>query len=919
MDTDWEAKLHALLHDPPHKAVCLSQRVGHEAEASRLQQAVGVARAPFRREADHIASAADRPRGLEDAQVDWLAAPEVMRPLGGRAEWLDAELRAAVASLDARALTDDLIASLSRYAGLPPRERFLAVWGLLPEELLRGGMAIGGARLGPVWGVLPADTRVPDHSIWSHAGVVSAFQGALPEPALLQLWFGPVQPFIASSRRTRDLWGASWLLSYLVGKAAWWLSLEIGPDAVVFPDLRGHPLIDLWLRRHLARLLAEPPDAPGLPAFASLPNRLVVIAPAARLRELGAGASDAARRGYVTLVENLRAQVEPVAADIRPGEHDEAWSMHWRGVAEGFPETAWAAVRLPADPGEAGLHQLLHRARTWAGADGVVSFIEGSLKEGRYRPNMGLGYPAAYRLAQRALGDRKPLRAWAQWEAPGERCTVCGERPALPLVSETASRGEQRRAWGGFAARAQRALGMVVVALDGREMVCGVCLVRRALPRLVGGAEGARWERDGPWFPSTGSVATALWRRAVEGSADDAIRARVVELAGIAARAGADREPRLYEGRAEGLSRLDGRILLCGAEQLQPEYGEHAAGLARAAEALRAAIRHARRGQEVWTGEELGAASTSPPSYYAVLAMDGDEVGRWLSGDHAVRLDGVVHASLRGAGGIAPLGPSRHAGLSAALRGFATWGAPAIVSQACGALIYAGGDDVLALLPVGSVLDAARRLRVGFSQGGVGDGRRFAAIPGEARSPGPASGLRYWLGAGGDMTASTGIAIAHHMADLRTVVEAARAIEERAKREGRDALGVAVLKRSGERREGVWPWFLGDGGGTSAEVMGRWREAFRSPLSRRIIADLAAERAVAELGRADALERRLRLLLRRHHTPEGQRTEDVDALARGLLDVAAAGAARGWGWTKAWSEALALVDIAAFLARGGVE
>ena len=55
-------------------------------------------------------------------------------------------------------------------------------------------------------------------------------------------------------------------------------------------------------------------------------------------------------------------------------------------------------------------------------------------------------------------------------------------------------------------------------------------------------------------------------------------------------------------------------------------------------------------------------------------------------------------------------------------------------------------------------------------------------------------------------TASAGLAIAHYKADLRAVLEAARKAEHAAKQADRNALGIAVLRRSGEHSQVVCPW-----------------------------------------------------------------------------------------------------------------
>jgi len=55
-------------------------------------------------------------------------------------------------------------------------------------------------------------------------------------------------------------------------------------------------------------------------------------------------------------------------------------------------------------------------------------------------------------------------------------------------------------------------------------------------------------------------------------------------------------------------------------------------------------------------------------------------------------------------------------------------------------------------------------------------------------------------------TSSAELAIAHYKADMRAVLEAARNAEHAAKQAGRNALGIAVLRRSGEHSLVVCPW-----------------------------------------------------------------------------------------------------------------
>src|SRR5690606_19951155 len=111
------------------------------------------------------------------------------------------------------------------------RKILLTYWRFGPDLDVTSADTHDNTRLGKLWEVLPADTRVPDHTIWDHLDLTSAFAGAfaadakdLPagtdgDVALLALSIGPVQSFIASARTTSDLWAGSHLLSRLSWEA----------------------------------------------------------------------------------------------------------------------------------------------------------------------------------------------------------------------------------------------------------------------------------------------------------------------------------------------------------------------------------------------------------------------------------------------------------------------------------------------------------------------------------------------------------------------------------------------------------------------------------------------------------------------------------------------------------------------------
>jgi CRISPR-associated protein Cmr2 len=143
--------------------------------------------------------------------------------------------------------------------------------------------------------------------------------------------------------------------------------------------------------------------------------------------------------------------------------------------------------------------------------------------------------------------------------------------------------------------------------------------------------------------------------------------------------------------------------------------------------------------------EVLKEIGGEPHPYLAVLVADGDRMGAAIP---------------------ALTSAKAHRDFSRTLAGFAE-ASQTIVNDRHGVLIYAGGDDVLAFLPVHTCLSCARALHHDF---------------GERLKP---------------RTLSVGIAIGHFMENLEDLLEYGRAAEKAAKKPDRDGLAVHLHKRGG--------------------------------------------------------------------------------------------------------------------------
>ncbi|HEY8379395.1 MAG TPA: type III-B CRISPR-associated protein Cas10/Cmr2, partial [Nannocystis sp.] len=152
---------------------------------------------------------------------------------------------------------------------------------------------------------LPHHPTYCDHAVMAHRSAAAAFVGARlggDEAALLQFHVGPVQSFIAAARRTGDLWLGSYIVAYLSMQAVHAIADELGPDAILYPDLSTLPLyravanfgerdLDGWLR-------------------AALPNRFAAIVPRSRGEDLAQTAAKAVAECWRDMGHAVRSKIQ---------------------------------------------------------------------------------------------------------------------------------------------------------------------------------------------------------------------------------------------------------------------------------------------------------------------------------------------------------------------------------------------------------------------------------------------------------------------------------------------------------------------------------------------------------------------------------------------------------------------------------
>ena len=937
--TDWTLKIIALLHDPPGKTLGLA---GHQRRAFELveriiggeafRQRFGKAAADLTRkdfeatpegelikEADRIASAIDRaafPDQTRLESAEFVRNAQIRHPFSGQTLLLPSTGNA-----------EDSIAQdiLDFASGQPdPRKKYLALWRTLPwlsaDSMTR---------------LLPPDTRIVDHTLWAHLDVASGLVSALPEAAMLQMSVGPVQTFISEARRTQDLWMGSYLLSYLAWTGIKVIADRYGPDALLYPSLRGHPWMDRWLREELGTL----PSAvfTGDITIAATPNKFVSLVPAREVNDLAGAVAQAIR-------DTWREIAEAVRQDFPGGPGHGVWIDIWKRQVEreDWPEIYWSAVLWPNTekfPEHEGTDEALRRVEACLGIQCAqrkqLDLYQRSWKKGT---NVGTMYALLYELLSKALDARKHSREFLPAEEDGEKCTVSPSISAL-RTPEGQSRDQVRQYWLKVAGKLKSQGRAHELAADGRERLSAIAATKRFAQRSYFEQHGVQI-----YFPSTSRVAAVPFYRSLfrqlPGKAElqQALREHLASLEQldypkVSDDAAKGALPELHkelkqlppdlQGDAMAILRYDADVLY--PERLDPRLLESELDLENRKAALQAqqTCRALRR-----------AIGMVPPTYYAILLMDGDDMGKWLAGKHD-RMPAFREAmhpdilpkfeGLENAGDWQemldtprPLAANLHASLSAALSTFAWRCVRRVVDkQHFGRVVYAGGDDVLALLPLIEAIPAARELYALFTGHAEVQG-------GDLRIKNDSNGFLEWedeilLVPGPNITLSAGLAVVHHLYPLDAALAAAREAERVAKAvPGKAAIAVRVLKRSGETVTVRSRWE--SMGGLFDELVGHFAG---ERLSSRFAYELSGHAPVVTALPADARKAAIKQLVRRH---KRDKLPDPDGLVERLWEWAQALDAQtprdnvdGVDVSQGFTELARWTVFARFVAQGGGE
>lgn len=858
--TLWQAKLLARIHDPAEKALILMNTLeGHEGgtvaalkkqlfSADQLKDLNDLIK-----KADHWAAAADRPNLPKGHQwdINFLNDPRLVHPLSGARFHIQ-----GLGKTDLKQLKAD---SLQHFSALVQRDQddqvnikqtYLANWRFGPEGKLVDG------EWGGLWEQFPADTRIPDHTIWAHLDLTSAFAGAMLDeqgqpdtPVLLSMQFGPVQDFIAQARSTSDLWAGSHLLSRLTWEGIKVLCKALGPDSILIPQLRGVAMVDAWLydEEALPLSLFERAGAEWTranndsnPLFAAaLPNKFTALVPKSRAKALAGEVEQSVREWVQTLGKDMLTRLLKKAGQDPSDQRLPCWSQLHEQL-NGFPECYWAAVPFDLiatdDQGRATPEQTRLADIQGSFIPKGSSFLESKIWkdilskdlqiDGHvfWQPNAGVLFPAIYELLERLAASSKQARTFNQLKQEGFRCTLTGETEWLTTDRKQLDwTNRQREANAQHDQANQKTLWMQVAGQYGikkGEHLGALGMIKRLWPsffaEFVGDLLDDDWKAQ-RYVVSTHamSLAPALARLADQGRDLEVLERRVND---------ASLKPVILPTR------------------LIKQLSKKSASILQMAKRLPSVMDNEREvGQtDAFLADMKDALGVRPETYYAIFFMDGDNMGAWLTGGNAgeeakydMPYQSTFHPTLQSKftglkdgsfkqylNSYRAVSPARHLAVSGALNSFALHLARYVVEECyMGKLFYAGGDDVMAMVAVKDLLPCIYALRMAYSgvypAKATAMGKDLVNLENLVLGGGHAflKGHLYRT-MGHKATASVGAVIAHSTAPLQHVLTEVRAMESRAKAsvnavgESRDAFAIKIIKRAGGAVSMNGKWLL---------------------------------------------------------------------------------------------------------------
>jgi CRISPR-associated protein Cmr2 len=793
--TNFENKLKSFLHDPIDK--CFDIR-SHVSRAKKYAESLGVKNIEDAVGADVVASCMERS----------LLPKEIIQEFNEIRHPLSFGKREITIKYNKKDIFSDIEKIFNQIAdeiyGFDERKKLLFLWRNLQDKVFNG-ISEKNKELAKILSVLPADTRIPDHSIWEHlkmASAIEAFwdsenQQILQNNTLFLFSIGPVQSFIVQARKTQDFYLGSYMLSYLTFVAMENVINDFGPTSIIFPDLYKQSLADWFLKKEF-NLEIENFDENSL-FIPSIPNRFVAIIPETNREEI----KKIAQRLKDKITDEINKIKQSIIDQFEiklDSEQEKIFDNHFKN----FPQIYWTALPWKIDQRDIVLDDL----KDFIDRNVIEEFkklIYFAKNNGEFKPNIGFLYQIIYTALEKQLGARKNLREFEQDAEAGVKCSLCGERNVLFFREDNNPRKFLR--FNPQAKNLKKNLKNIPLKyLANGEGLCGVCFVKRCFDVYL--KEKVSKIFNNLSFPSTSEIATANFKRIAFENAKDEFKSFEAEFNSTGVSQLVSPVPKLkniLEKTVEGHWFFEENLRKEELEKAELSFDENK-------------LKQLRKNLKELT-EKIG----KPSSYYAVISLDGDNMGKWLSGELLPDIEDAYNSKvwaklpenfkkeLKTVRSKKILTPAVHASISTVLRNYALEFVRMIVEEEhLGKLVYAGGDDVLAFVNLEDLFDVMVKLRAAFSGHIIVDKNGNLKVDWKSKNGFVEKQGKLLLIMGPLASASMGVVIAHYKAPLQLVLKKAHNALEKAKDEEKDSFCLVLIKRSGGERISKLKWIYED-------------------------------------------------------------------------------------------------------------
>lgn len=539
---------------------------------------------------------------------------------------------------------------------------------------------------------------------------------------ILHFSIGPVQDFITQSRKTRDLLASSFLLSFLSGHAM--VSIIQNGGRIIFPYVQGENEhnIETSINDPLLLAIYQTKTKKSIekgPHIGSLPNR-------------------------------FKAEV-PI--DFDPKVHCvRAVKQAWKRVAD----AVWDHFIAEVAPQGKNTKEIWNRQIGSYEMDDSPFYwdISWVIGEQNY-----------------LLNRRKNWRSYIPTEEPGDKCMLFGNMQEISgyIHTERDRNGSKQKQFWTSLRKSTSKRDSTTYELREGEKLSAIALVKRFYPLVAEEALGWKLPTEAVRFPSTADLAIRPWREEVLKTHNDkaiAFMKHVMKIKLSAIGIHDDEINKSYdeERLVSEFKHLEGPFFY--SSNLSNERFWQEKGFDVDSCQVEELI-------ELLSNIENSYRKPSP--FYALLVMDGDQLGNLLQSTNMSDPGRWVSHSL--------------ASFTKDLEG---------IVKCHGETVYAGGDDVLALLTLDGALSVANNLHMKYKEA-------FQAHSSHSHN---------------QATISAAIVYTHYKAPLQGVLKYAHYLLDDVAKDakGRDSLAIGVWKTGGPVLEWAAPWQIIQGSGDATII-----------------------------------------------------------------------------------------------------